>query len=437
MAPAVRRGQAELSDTIFAVSSGRPPAAIAVLRLSGPDAFAAAAALAGSLPPPRHAALRTLRDGEATLDSALVLCFPQPATATGEDVVELHCHGGRAVVAAVEAALARQPGLRRAEPGEFTRRALTNGRIDLMQAEGLADLLEAETEAERVAAVAATEGRLSARTQRWLDAIASLSAQVEMLLDYAEEEDVVGEDAMLDTVIDGMASLRSEIVQALEAPSIERLRAGVRIVIAGPPNAGKSTLLNLLTERDAAIVSPIAGTTRDRVEAPVLRNGLPLLLVDTAGLTDTVDPVEAIGVERAARAIDDADLLLWLGDDAPPRADAVWVHARGDLPDRQTMPEGCDIAIEANDAASIAALWRLVSLRAGAMLSTSADTPAMHEHQRLACSEVADALELTTRDTLLIAEHLAVARRILAHLLGVDATETMLNALFGRFCLGK
>ncbi len=396
-----------------------------------------AEALAGPLPPPRTAGLRTLRYDSRPLDSALVLCFPAPSSATGEDLVELHCHGGRAVVAAVEAALARQPGLRRAEPGEFTRRALLNGRIDLMEAEGLADLLEAETEAQRVAAIAAAGGRLSARTREWLDAVALLSARVEALLDYAEEDDVDSDDAALDAILNDVGALRRQIENALDAPSVERLRAGVSVVIAGPPNAGKSTLLNLLAERDAAIVSPISGTTRDRVEAPVIRFGLPIVLVDTAGLTETSDPVEAIGVVRAEEAIEQADLLLWLGDDPPPRTDAVWVHARHDLPGRTTAPSECDLAVSAHDPASIACLWEVISERSGSLVSTTYDAPAMREHQRRTCAAAALALDQGTRDPLLVAEGLAIARRRLAELLGIDATEAMLDALFGRFCVGK
>ena len=437
MAAAVRGGEAKLTDTIFAVSSGRPPAAIAVIRVSGPAAMMAAEALAGALPPPRTASLRTLRSGDEVLDSALVLRFPAPRSATGEDLVELHCHGGRAVVAAVEAALAAQPGLRRAEPGEFTRRALTNARIDLMEAEGLADLLEAETEAQRVAAMAAAGGRLSARTREWLDIVALLSARVEALLDYAEDDDVADDAATIDAILAEIEVLRSRIKQALAAPSVERLRSGVSVVIAGPPNAGKSTLLNLLAEREAAIVSPIAGTTRDRVEAPVLRSGLPIVLVDTAGLNDTSDPVEAIGVARAEEAIAQADLLLWLGNKAPPRTNAIWVHARSDLPERTTMPFKRDIAISCEDAQSIARLWDLVAARSGNLLTSMDDAPAMRDHQRRACIEAADALAYVGPDLLLIGDALAIAGRRLASLLGMDATETMLDALFGRFCLGK
>lgn len=437
MAPPVRGRKAELSDTIFAVSSGRPPAAIAVIRVSGPSAQSAVQALACALPEPRRAVLRTLRHAGEVLDSALVLHFPGPASATGEDVVELHCHGGRAVVAAVEAALAVQPGLRQAEPGEFTRRALANGRIDLMEAEGLADLLEAETEAQRVAAMAAAGGRLSARTREWLDAVALLSARVEVLLDYAEEDDVVDDAVAIDAILADVDQLRSRIEDALKAPAVERLRSGISVVIAGPPNAGKSTLLNLLAERDAAIVSPVSGTTRDRIEAPVMRAGLPIVLIDTAGLTRTDDAVEAVGIILAEEAIARADLLVWLGDQAPTRPDAIWVHARSDVPGREAAPERCDIAISSHDACSITRLWDLIVTRSGTLLATMDDAPAMHEHQRRLCGEAAEALGRATSDPLVIGETLAVARRRLSSLLGMDATDTMLDALFGRFCLGK
>ena len=436
MAAAVRREQAQLTETIFAVSSGRPPAAIAVIRVSGPRAFAAVETLAGPVPQPRTASLRPLRHDGGILDHALVIAFPGPGSATGEDLAELHCHGGRAVIAAVEAALATQDSLRRAEPGEFTRRALANGRIDLMEAEGLADLLEAETEAQRVAAMAATEGRLSARTRNWLDRIAALSARAEALLDYADEDDVVADAAATADIGQGVLALASDIETALLAPSVERLREGVRVVIAGPPNAGKSTLLNLLAERDAAIVSPVAGTTRDRVEAPVLRAGLPLLLIDTAGLGATLDPIEAIGVERAGVAVQTADLVLWLGDESPPHANAIWLHARSDLPGRSIMPAGRDLAISASDDRSIARLWTMLAARASQCLQSHEDTPAMREHQRHACRTALEAL-VPTEDPILVAEGLAAARRSLARLLGLDATEVMMDSLFSRFCVGK
>jgi len=424
-----------VTDTIFALSSGRPPAAIGVMRVSGPQAIAAVTALAGTLPPPRRAALRALDDAGRLLDRALVLVFPGPNSATGEDLVELHVHGGRAVVAAVEAALGRQ-GLRRAEPGEFTRRALMAGRMDLAEAQGLADLLEAETEAERRAAIDAVEGRVSRAVRGWLDRLAGLSARVEAVLDFGNEDDVGG-DAALAGVEQASHALAAELRGVLAAPSVERLRDGVRVVIAGPPNAGKSTLLNMLVERDAAIVSPIAGTTRDRIEAHVVRDGVGYLLIDTAGLTETLDPVEAIGVERAEAAIATADLLLWLDDAPPPSPRAIWVHARADVPGRLEMPAGRDVAVARSAPDSVDRLWRMIAAATEGQM-VSADLPVLHDRQRQACQGAIDDLERRSDgDAVMLAEHLRSAHRSLAGIIGVNATEAMLDTLFGRFCIGK
>ena len=423
--------------TIFAVSSGRPPAAIAVVRVSGPQAFAAAEALAGPLPAARHASLRGLRDADgALLDRALVIAFPGPRTATGEDLVELHCHGGRAVIAAVERALSAMPGLRPAEPGEFTRRALTNGRIDLTEAEGLADLLEAETEAQRVAAMTAAEGRVSQAVRSWMDSVAMLSARIEAMLDFADEDDVASDTAAFDAIVADIDALAVEIQAVVDAPPVERLKDGLRVVIGGPPNSGKSTLLNLLGERDAAIVSPISGTTRDRIEVPVIRNGVAYVLTDTAGLVDTLDPIEAIGVTRAEDALAAADIVLWLADAPPPRADALWIHARADLPGRRDIPAGRALAVAQTDRSAIDRLWAAVHQRAMALLPRS-DGLALKLHQRRQCGLAADALRYRSADALIVAEHLRQARAILAGVLGLDATEEMLDALFGRFCIGK
>ncbi|WP_298089383.1 tRNA uridine-5-carboxymethylaminomethyl(34) synthesis GTPase MnmE [uncultured Sphingomonas sp.] len=426
-------------STIFAVSSGQPPAAIAVIRVSGQGAMSAAMQLAGRLPPPREARMRTLRDRRGgILDRALVLIFPGPATATGEDLVEVHCHGGRAVVAAVEAALADLPDMRRAEPGEFTRRALAHGRIDLAEAEGLADLLEAQTERQRVAALGAVEGRVSARVRNWLDRATDMAARAEAMLDFAEEDDVPVDAVSLDRLKADMDVLAVEMLEEVERPPVDRLYDGLRIVLGGPPNSGKSTLLNLLCEREAAIVSPIAGTTRDRIEATIVRGGVAYILVDTAGLAAaTDDAIEAIGIGRAEEAIAAADILLWLADTPPPRDDAIWLHTRADLDGRTILPSGKNVAVSQDDAGSIAAVWRLIASHAESLLPR-ADAIALKRHQQEECRAAAVALSLApASDLLLLAEHLRVTRACLSGLLGVSATETMLDALFGRFCLGK
>lgn len=424
-----------MTDTIFALSSGRPPAGIAVIRISGPEAANALTRLAGTLPRPRAASLRTLRDaGGDILDRALVLHFPGPATATGEDLVELHLHGGRAIVAAVERSLADMPGLRMAEPGEFTRRALHNGRLDLLQAEGLADLLEAETEAQRRVAVSAAEGHISRLAQDWLDTAAGIAARIEAELDFADEDDVMvraGYNARVDA-----EALAARLEWVLAQPSVERLRDGVVTVLAGPRNAGKSSLFNALLEREAAIVTPIAGTTRDILEASVVRNGIPFRLIDTAGLTEeTDDPVERIGVARARDMIAAADITLWLGpvDDAPSGTIRIASQC-----DRRPADDNADVSTSVHQPETIATLWALLAERACGFVQVDGQV-ALRERQRANVKEAASNLRAAndTPDVLLQAEHVRIATRHLATLLGLDATEAMLDALFSRFCLGK
>ncbi|HSX55337.1 MAG TPA: tRNA uridine-5-carboxymethylaminomethyl(34) synthesis GTPase MnmE [Sphingomonas sp.] len=429
-----------MTDTIFALSSGQPPAAIGVIRISGPDAFAAVESLAGRLPTPRRASLRTLRTGEAHLDRALVLVFAGPETATGEDLAELHLHGGRAVVRAVEAALAGMPGLRGAEAGEFTRRALANGRIDLTEAEGLADLLAAETEAQRRAAMRAAEGGIRQRIEGWAARTLQLSAAVEALLDHADEGDVAAEAGMLDHVGDGARALADEIGAVLAEPGVERLRDGIRVVLAGSPNAGKSTLLNALAEREAAIVSSLPGTTRDRIEAPVMRDGVAYLLTDTAGLHHAPsDMVEEIGIARARQALDQADLILWLDDAPPPRLSTshILIHPRVDEGGRETVPEG-RLAVSVHTGRGIGQLWDRIAHAARAMLPASDAIP-LNRRQRDLASIAAAALRGAGEgsDPLLIAEDLRHALRAFDRITGAADVEAMLDTLFGRFCIGK
>ncbi len=427
----------ETADTIFALSSGAPPAAIAVVRISGPRAQAALAALAGSLPEPRTARLATLRCAGETLDNALVIRFPAPHSATGEDVAELHLHGGRSVVAAVLAALAELDGLREAAPGEFTRRAFENGRIDLAEAEGLADLLSAETEAQRRAALALAGGALSRQVEAWQARLLALAARVEAALDFADEEDVgTGRPAGLEHEL---AALAAEIGAWLARPPAERLRDGVRVVIAGPPNAGKSSLLNALAERDAAIISAIAGTTRDLVEAPTAIGGAPFLLIDTAGLRAGGDEIETIGVERARSSLAAADLILWLGDpaDCPDPQRALLIHAKSDLaapgPD-----DRADIAVSARTGAGVGALRELLIERARALLPAVGEV-AINARHRAALGECREWLgeAAEAADPLIIAEALRQARAALDRVTGRAGVEAMLDALFGRFCIGK
>ena len=425
-----------MSDTIFALSSGAPPAGIGVIRISGPGAAMALERLSGSLPPPRRARLSLLsdpRDG-VPLDRALTLWFPGPATATGEDLAELHCHGGRAVIAAVEGALGALGGLRRAEPGEFTRRAFLNGRMDLNAVEGLSDLLAAETQQQRRAALLMAEGHFSRRIDSWRERLLDLSAWAEAALDFSDEDDVPDEGVEV-RIREGLADLAADVRRILTAPSAERLRDGIRVVLAGPPNAGKSTLLNALVGRDAAIVSDIAGTTRDRIEVPAAIGGTAFLFTDTAGLrTDTGDAIEAIGMDRARAALDAADIILWLGEgDALPRRDAILIAAQSDR-----VAGRAGLALSARTGEGMAQLVTLLLEKAAALLPGEGDY-ALHERQRIAVGELLEHLTAAaaTRDLLIVAEDMRQARGVLDRLSGRAGTEDMLDRLFAGFCIGK
>lgn len=422
-----------IHDTIFALSSGRPPAAIAVLRVSGPRALETLEKFSGSRPAPRQAALVTLRRDGEILDRALALRFDAPHTATGEDLVELHLHGGRAVVAAVSAALT-QLGLRPAEAGEFTRRAFANGKIDLTEAEGLADLLAAETEGQRRAAVALAGGALSRQVSDWTERLLALAAAVEAQLDFSDEGDV---DAGLPPAWEaGRKLLRNEIAHLLSRPPAERLRDGIRVVIAGPPNAGKSTLLNAIVQREAAITSEIAGTTRDLIEVPVAISGLPFLLIDSAGLRDSEDRIEAVGVARAEAAIASADLVLWLGNEAeaPLQDNVLVIHAKADL----GTTGGAALMVSALTGEGMPALLEAVIAKVKALLPPE-DELTTNARQRRALSDALQHLDDAGQqgDFLLVAEDLRRARLAFDAVTGCAGVEHMLDSLFGRFCIGK
>ncbi len=424
------------SDTIFALSSGAPPAAIAIVRVSGPQAGAALVALTGSLPEPRRARYRVLRDrAGAVLDQALVLWFPGPATATGEELAEFHLHGGRAVVAAVEAELATLPKLRRATPGEFTRRAFANGQIDLAEAEGLADLLSAETELQRRSALAMAGGAFSRQVEQWRDRVLTASASVEAVLDFGDEDDVA--DLPPDFHA-RLSALRDELGGWLSRPRAEALREGYRVVLAGPPNAGKSTLFNALVEDEAAITSPLAGTTRDVLTRAVAIGGVPFLFGDTAGLRDeTGDVIEAIGIARARDALDRADLVLWLGPEGEGPDGAWEIAAQADVfhVEQKAVPRHRVSAVTGEGVNAL----RLDLVQTARDAMPRPGEAALNVRQYALVAEAERALSAAghERDPLLVAEALRLARVAFDALIGRATTEDMLDALFGRFCIGK
>ncbi len=366
------------------------------------------------------------------LDEGLALWFPGPASATGEDLAELHLHGGRAVVAAVLAALGLFDGLRLATAGEFTRRAFENGRIDLAQAEGLADLLAAETEGQRQSALTLAEGALGTKVTLWQAALLHIAAQVEADLDFSDEGDVAkGRESSHDMAI---APLLTEIGDMLAAPPAERLRDGVRVVLAGPPNSGKSSLFNMLVGRHAAIVTDIAGTTRDLIEAPVTLGGVPLVLIDTAGLRDAAgDRVEAIGIGLTAQALAAADIILWLGDAPDMPTDAILVAMKSDL--GKARP-GLPVSVVTEE--GISAL-RAVLLDQARALLPRAGALALNARHRAILAVVRAELQAASEchDALIQAEHLRQARVALDALTGRAGVEDMLDTLFGSFCIGK
>lgn len=422
-----------LPDTIVALSSGRLPAAIAVVRTSGPAALAAAQALAGRPPAPRRASLRSFRnpaDG-ALIDRGLILFFPGPDTATGENIVEYQCHGSKAVVSALIAALLAEPGMRLAEPGEFTRRSLANARIDLTQAEGLAELLEAESEAQRISALRRAEGGLRREVERWRSALLELSAEAEVAIDYADEED--GGSAFNPSR--RLAALIAALDALLAAPRVERLRDGVRLVVAGPPNAGKSSLVNALAGEARAIVTAIAGTTRDLVEVPLAIAGVPLTLVDTAGLRESVEEIERIGIGLAEREIARADILLWLGTNArqPAHPRCLLVASKADL---HASHAGHRVSVIDGEGLDSLKDWIVTQART---LIPSTEQPGLNAREAELLVDCRNALSraLALSDPVLVAEELRLARGALDRVSGVSGVEELLDALFGRFCLGK
>ncbi|WP_336490724.1 tRNA uridine-5-carboxymethylaminomethyl(34) synthesis GTPase MnmE [Methylobacterium nigriterrae] len=432
--------------TIFAPASGFGRAAIAVIRVSGPACASLLTALGGTLPPPRRLSLRTLRDpadGEV-LDQALVAFLPGPATVTGEDMAELHLHGGLAVRAGVIRALAAFPGCRPAEAGAFTRRAVLNGRLDLTEAEGIADLIDAETEAQRRQALRQLDGALGRQVAAWRERAIGCLAGAEAALDFSDEGDV--DEAALDAgLLDEALALRDEIAAALaDERRGERLREGFTVVIAGPPNAGKSTLLNALSRREAAIVSAQPGTTRDAIEVRCDLGGLPVILVDTAGLRETEDAIEAEGIARTRRRMASADLVLRLvppdGAASPPLsagARCLPVRTKADL----AGAPGEGLAVSALTGAGLDRLLDAIRAEAEAALE-GGDALITRERHRDALARCLAHLErvLAGADRLppeLVAEDLRLAVRALGEVAGQVGVEEMLDRLFSGFCIGK
>jgi tRNA modification GTPase len=451
-------------DTIFALSSGRPPAAIAVIRISGPRARVALETLTGRVPQPRRAMLAHVRDPATgdIIDEGLALWFPGPNSETGEDAAELQVHGGRAVIAGVLSALATLDGFRHAEAGEFTRRAFENGRIDLPAVEGLADLVAAETQAQRRQAYQHLKGLLGERAESWRQRLIEALALVEAGIDFSDEEDVPKEVMAQALAIIG--PLADEIGQAGTGQG-ERLREGLRVAIAGPPNAGKSTLFNRLARREAAIVSPFPGTTRDVLEVHLDLGGYPVTVLDTAGIREVEDPVEQEGVRRASEQAASADLVLWMVDATTieagsgvllvPSIDASVGSARWIVVNKIDLVAETDLQkIESRFGRELTV--HLLSSQTGRGVDGLANALAgfaagyftpeaalvTRQRQRTHLQETLTALggaQVAAREGReeIVAEQLRMATRALGKLLGRVDVEDVLDVIFRDFCIGK
>ncbi|MBF9198240.1 tRNA uridine-5-carboxymethylaminomethyl(34) synthesis GTPase MnmE [Microvirga terrestris] len=432
-------------DTIFAIASGHGRAAVCLIRISGPESRLILERMADGVPQPRRAVVRTLRDPATgdPLDQALVLWMPGPGSFTGEDQAELHIHGGLATRAAVLRTLSSVVNCRPAEAGEFTRRAFLNGRMDLSQVEGLADIIDAETEAQRRQAMLQLGGRLGNAAEGWRESILQVLALLEASLDFSDEGDVPEDlEADILRMIDGV---EGEIGRALANRSGERLREGLTVVLAGPPNAGKSTLLNALAQRDVAIVSPIAGTTRDVIEVHCDLGGLPVVIVDTAGLRESTDLIEQEGVSRARARAQDADLVLWLvppdGEESapPPARRLLKVGTKADL---RQPGHGCDIMIAAATGEGLPELIAHLEAEAASLMGQG-DAVITRERHRKALDRAQGCL-IRTRDMLasrgpleLAAEEARLAARAIGEITGRVDVEDVLDRLFSSFCIGK
>jgi tRNA modification GTPase len=430
-------------ETIFALSTAPGRAGVAIVRVSGPQAMAALQALTGSVPEPRKAQLANIShptSGE-TIDRGLVLLFVEPHSFTGEDVAEFHIHGGRASVSGVLEALARVPGLRAAEPGEFTRRAFESGKLDLTETEALADLIDAETAAQRRQALRGLEGGIGRMAEAWRGRLIEALALSEAEIDFPDEGDVPA--GLIARAAEIAAALSAQIANTLAQDSGERLREGAVIVIAGPPNAGKSSFLNRVANRDVAIVSPHAGTTRDVLEVHLDLAGYPATLIDTAGLRATDDPVEQEALRRAEARAAHADLVLWFDDAAepsdPPRhiAAEVWrVRNKIDL----GAPSGeAAFAISAKTGEGVDRLLTSLGDWLAKELAPAESALVTRERHRLALVQAQAHLARAASGIApeLMAEELRLSARALGRISGRVDVEDLLDAIFSSFCIGK
>jgi len=436
-------------DTICALASAPGRAGVAVIRISGPAAGDALRALCGPLPAPRQASLRKFKDPRSAevLDRGLALWLPGPSSFTGEDIAELHIHGGRAVVGRVIDALLSLKGLRLAAPGEFARRAFENGRLDLTEVEGLADLIAAETEAQARQAIAQAEGGARAVYEAWREELVKAQALAEAGLDFADEADVAAAAAVQADVI--AAKLLGAILKRLAERRGERLRDGFRVVIAGPPNAGKSSLLNALAKRDVAIVSEEAGTTRDVIEVHLDLGGLPVIVTDTAGIREAEGAIEAEGVRRTLARIEDADLVLWMVDATAPQwepksaqilANAAHIRVLNKVDLVKSLHIADGVALSARTGEGVAELVEILSTRAGEGLAVGEPaviTRARHRTELKAAAEALGRFREERGGPELKAEELRLAARHLGRLTGRIDVEEVLGAIFSEFCIGK
>ncbi len=437
------------ADTIYALSSGALPAGVAIIRISGPKAFEALEILTGrALPAPRQVTLGSIRDrNKDIIDQALTVIFPAPNSFTGEDCVEIHSHGSRAVMASIFSELENHQGLRPADTGEFSRRAFENGKMDLLEIEGLADLLQAETEMQRRLAVEQSTGKLSALYDGWANRLTRARALIEAELDFADEDDIP--DSVASQVWHSVSELREEIAVHLRSGgNSEIIRDGFKVALVGEPNAGKSTLLNALSGRDVAIVTDIAGTTRDVLSVDINLDGYLVRIFDTAGIRDTQDVVEQEGVRRAVLTAETADLILLLRDnDSIPKqsltsfANQRLLQVRTKSALSPAAEASFDLSISAGEGLGLdelrAAIKREIEKRVGAGQTL---VPARARHKKRleeTLNYVSDALHSEAMDLAIRSEYLRLAATSLGRITGRVDVEDLLGVIFSEFCIGK